>query len=105
MPYLASFLKRQRPRFLKLSVFQNLWVQISSGLTRRLKRSRGSSSFDRVDSNLGSGPYLETHILGSVKGAGKFMESGVYPQKHRLGHAVVPEESQGTSTVREDLEY
>ena len=77
---------------------------IMSGFARRSKRSRASSKFNRVNSHPTGDPYLESHILGSVKGGGKFMESGVHPQRQWLGHTAVSQQSQGASTVREEFE-
>ena len=103
MPYLAGFFKRNRTSLPQLSFLKNLLSRITSGVTGRFKSSKPNSDFNRVGSNAPQDVYLESHILGSVKGAGKFMESGVHRQGRWLGQDTMTRQSQGVSTVREEF--
>ena len=61
-----------------------------------------SRQFDRVDSNPGNDIHLETRILGSVQGNGKFLNnSDVYPQQQWVDKSCHDLMSQGSATVRE----
>ena len=103
MPHLAGFFKRKGPDTPLLSPIKSLASRITSGITRRFKSSESTSNFDRVKSQSASDPYLESYILESVKGSGKFMQSGVQPQKTWLGQNTEMKQSQGPSTAREEF--
>ena len=103
MPHLTGLFKPKSSIVPQLSSLKSLVSRIISGVTRRFKSSLSSSNFDRVDSRPANEAYLESQILGSVRGPVKFMQSDVHPQKDWLGHATEMQESQGPSTVREDF--
>ena len=103
MPHLTSLFKGKSPNVPQLSSLKSLVSRLISGVTRRFQSSLSSSNFDRVGSRSANEAYLESQILGSVRGPVKFMQSDVYPQKERLGHATEMQENQGRSTVRDDF--
>lgn len=74
MPYLAPMLKRWYLRLLQLSMLKNLISRISSSLRKRSGRSPESSGFSEIRSPPND-HYLETNILRSGKGEGKFLDS------------------------------
>ena len=71
--------------------------------TRRSKgnSAESSSRFDRVGFDPGNDLYLETRILGSVQGKGKFLDSGVHAQQQWIDKNSRDPMSQGAATVRE----
>ena len=103
MPYLASFFKRQRPKSPGTHL-KRLISRIKSKLSRGSKDSSTGSSFNRINSPPSDDAYLESHILGSAKGGGKFLESGVHPQKDWMRHGTVVQQSTGDSTMREEFQ-
>ncbi len=103
MPYLASFFKRQHPKSPGTSL-KHFFSRLTTKLLKRSKQSSTSRPFNRISSHPPTNAYLETHILGSVKGGGKFLESGVHPQKEWLGHGSVTQQDLGESTVREEFQ-
>ena len=105
MPYLAGFFKRQRPKMPQLSSMRGILSYITSVFTSRSRHHRSSSKSSELIAPSDKDPYLETHILGSVKGGGKFVQSGVYPQKAWLDETTESRRGQDVSTIRETLEY
>lgn len=81
MPYLAPMLKRWYLRWLQLSMLKNIVSRISSTLRNRPRRSLGSSSFSEIETRPPNDHYLETNILRSVKGEGKFVGSQFCAEK------------------------
>lgn len=70
------------------------------------KRSKSGSSegfheLNDVPADAPQDKYLETGILGSVQGKGKFLESGVHPQKLWIGGTSNDHSSRGVSTIRD----
>ncbi|MCJ1346583.1 hypothetical protein MMC31_004801, partial [Peltigera leucophlebia] len=80
MPYLAPMLKRWYLRWSQLSLLKNLMSRISS-LRKRPGRSPGSAGFSEIESRPPNDHYLETNILRSVKGEGKFLGSQFHVEK------------------------
>lgn len=75
MPYLAPLFKRWYLKSSQLYMAKNFMSRITFRFSRRSHRSKKSPSFIRMESHPKERHYLETNILGSVTGAGKFLDS------------------------------
>ena len=75
MPYLASTLKRWgRNSSQPTTLLKVIKSRITFTFNRRSDTPNNNLSFQRVDSHP-KDHHLATNILGSVKGAGKFLDS------------------------------
>ena len=100
---MASLFRNQFPKNLGLFSFKNLRARLVQPWSKDLKGSSTgiSSQSDRVNSNPGNDMHLETRILGSVQGDGKFFNSGGHPQQQWVDQSYHDLMSQGLATVRE----
>ena len=104
MPHLASVFRQLRNRLRQSTVYKSLKSRATSMFTRHLATSKGSSArnqnFERVSSKHSENIYLETNILGSARGKGKFLDSGNHPQQGWLQSNVASVDS--TLATRRD---
>ena len=84
LPYVASTLKRWYLKFAQLSMIKIIKSRITLKRSRSSEQSKKSSNFRRIDSRPSQGHYLETNILGSVRGAGNFIDSRNFDQREWL---------------------
>ena len=83
MPHLASFYRHYLHKALDSFSLQDIKAKLGYPWLKRSKGSSGNNAdnFDRVGSDPDNDMYLETRILGSVQGKGKFLDSQVHPQR------------------------
>lgn len=102
MPYLTSFFRRLTFKTSQLSLLKSIKSGISNLFSRGFHSTRRSSSYDRANSDSGIEHYLETRILGSVSGKGKFMGSKHSTQREWLNRTVVAKENRGATPIPEE---
>ena len=82
MPQLASLYRRRVHNVLGSLSFKSLKARLVLPWSGRSKDGpRNESDRAHVRSDPRNNLYLETQILGSVQGKGKFLNSGVYSQR------------------------
>ena len=101
MPYVASTLNRWRLKSSQLSLLKNIKSRITFKLNRRSDLSKESLNSHRADSHPNQDRYLQTNILGSVKGAGKFLDSQSFIQREWLDRTVISQPGQRENTIPE----
>ena len=75
MPYLTSLFMSKHLKISRFPLLKRITSHISSTFSKRFGRSKKSSTFTRIDEIPGNEFRLETRILGSVKGQGRFLDS------------------------------
>ena len=103
MPYLAPLIRRIRQKSSSLSL-KHLLSRLTPRLPRRSKQSSSGSNLHRISSHPSNDAYLETQILGSATGEGKFLRSGFHSQKSWAGRVTPTTQTLRTSTVREGFQ-
>lgn len=102
MPYLASKFKRwgrksSQPYWLKV-----IKSRITFKFNRRSDKPNNSSSFKRVESPPNQDHHLATNILGSVKGAGKFIDSRNSKLREWLDRTTISQQGHKEETIPEN---
>ena len=105
MPHLVSLFRHHRVKS-ALSILKQLSSRVTSKISKRsLLSEEGNgvklNDFDRVDSNPSNEHYIETQVLGSVKGEGKIFRSGDHAQREWFWRASNSVKTQGLPTHRE----
>lgn len=101
MPYLAGYFRRLHLKSIQIPLLKSITHRISSTFSRRFGHYKKSSTFNRMDSHPKNEHYLETNILGSVQGKGRFLDSGNHTQREWLDRAAVTRNSRMDTPIPE----
>jgi len=101
MPHLASLLRHQSRSALSALSLKNLKRKLVYPWSKRSKSdsAEGFHELNDVAPDAAQAMYLETGILGSVRGKGKFLDSGVCPQKLWIADKTNERSTRGVSTI------
>ena len=101
IPYVASTLKNWHLTSSPIYLLKEIKSRITMKLNRRSSKSRGSENSDEYALHPKQDHYLETRILGSVHGGGRFLDSRNPQQREWLNRTTFSNMKYGEGTISE----